>query len=155
MWSTKEKVVGETSEGKIVVYSELLNKNGKVDTEILKQMIKSGLKVLKDLSTEERHSIYCVMSYKSGLKFKKLKNKEIEISLNKTDSESDSESDTAPDYEIPTSTFSLEIEQLNIYHKMEDKYEQMTYLVMASVLVNTMFYMFIVISDPVRTINFK
>ena len=63
--------------------------------------------------------------------------------------------DSESDYQVPTSTFSLEIEQLKIYHKMEDKYEQMTYLVMASVFVNTMFYMFIVISDPVRTINFK
>jgi len=166
MWSTKEKVIGEMSEGKIVVYSELLNKNKKVDTEILKQMIKSGLTVLTNLSTEERHSVYSVMSYRSGLKFKKLKNKEIEISLIEPETESESESDTETDTEIeytnisseqelPIPKFKFESEQINIYHRMEDKYDSMTYLVMASIFVNTLFYMLIVVSDPVRTINFK
>jgi len=153
MWSTKEKVIGEMSEGKIVVYSELLNKNGKVDTEILKQMIKSGLSVLTNLSTEERHSVYSVMSYQSGLKFEKLKNKEIEISLIETESESESDTDSEQELLIPK--FKFECEQINMYHKMVDKYDSMTYLVMASVFVNTLFYMLIVISDPVRTINFK
>ena len=64
MWSSKkdikdvkdvkeQKIIGETNDGKLITFSEIVI-NNVIDINSLKKLMKEGLDVLKDLNKEER-----------------------------------------------------------------------------------------------------
>ena len=93
MWSSKkdnkeQKIIGETNDGKLITFSEIVI-NNVIDINSLKKLMKEGLDVLKDLTKEERHKVYSSMSYKSGLTFAKRNNKDIELYFRESEEESE------------------------------------------------------------------
>ena len=162
MWSSKtkeQKIIGETNDSKLITFSEILTNDDEIDINILKSLMKNGLHVLKDLTKEERYKIYSSMSYKSGLIFKKTDDKEIELYFR--DSEEFDEEETEEEEEEEESEEEEEEKEekedesfySNVLYKVNDKYNKVCNLFIASCGLNILFYLLIITTDPVRLIQ--
>ena len=169
MWSSKkeikeQKIVGETNDNKMITFSEILIDN-EIDINSLKKLMKEGLDVLKDLTKEERHKVYSVMSYKSGLTFAKRNNKDVELYFR--ESEESDESDESEELdesdesdESDYSDDSEESEESDSFYKcmldkVNNKYNKVCNLFAISCSINMLFYLLIIATDPIRLIEVK
>ena len=179
MWSSKkqqqdqEKVIGETNDGKLITFSEIYNIETKlINITILKQLMKEGLKVLKELSKGERHKVYSCMSYDSGITFEKIENNEIQLFFrdpneydsddellleeNKEEKEKEEEEEEKEkDEDEEEEIYQSESKYDYLIQNINDKYNKMCGLVVISCSVNILFYLLMITTDPVRLIDTK
>ena len=181
MWSTKS-----TNDSKQIMqgdkkieWSNLLNESKKIDVNKIKQLTLEKKLVLKGLNKSERHQIYSVMSYSSGLMFDKGDNKEITIytseiqidsqedsSEEETESEEESESDEESYEESDEESYEeSDEESYNDHKKLINKYKKVlkrqdeTYYKLTKLFIYhsaTLLFgiVYLIAADPIRTIDY-